>query len=1140
MVTRLSTIDMLNCEEWWAVKIVALLHDIPWKPWVVTGKYSGRNPGEEVVREVGGEVERLYRELVESLSKQGSVEANDREALAAIVYVFSKTDKSFVREVVASAARKYWWSIVHRADTRAASADRIVSPTGVFAEPSSLVNIFRPELKLQVAAKNPPSRDIVKRYLDRLVEVVEKSLERVPPGGTCESLRRAYLALYTLLEPEWYRAAGVGYVPLADTKTPHHTLFAHLYASASMVNTLGRWAVVEIDMPGIQEVVGRGRKTRDFWAGSWLISLLTWTAIKELVEAFGPDIVLSPHLQLNPFYLDMVVGEEAVDKNSLPRLAWLDEWPSQPVAPGTARLVLPVPTQSGRGYVAEAWSRLAPRATSTERAIEEHVKETVEEAWKKLANGILEEHEEEIKKLLEATCRQLAAGEETLKECKETHIEYLEGVLEEPLVSPVVVAVEVDLQELRHRVERVFLKHLRVDRVAAKGGEPLYTVFSITNRSRRKPSVEEVIDRVSESLILPYAYRELIEAKSSRGKLSLAYGARAYKVVHNFTEKVYRGDYIKRYRSCSVCGSLPAVVVVPRVEGSRQVEELLGGVHYVVDEGETLCPYCLAKRLLAKNPEIARRAGLVASEPKKKPLLSTLDIANVWKIVESKVPEILEAEKSDREELLEVYKPLKGLDKSLEKLLKAASVALAGKGLDLILATKARGRGPAELGLASYVAYIVSDGDNIGRGVWRGILPKPPPQAVEYVEKAYMSLVEGGEDAVGELLDYALGPASHLYHLLVKAGVHRVFKEEDLSKWLVGYGLVVYTAKKIGIADRDATILVTPSYATSISRGLAVASLVDSIVVDSLGGVVVYAGGDDLAAIAPVVGVVYRLKQSNRDVVVLPIHALSKKLEQILAVDPGTGRKPDWSSIERKLLEKTLETQVLGSKYEQIPLPLVLAILTRLNYWGLLSLYEAPIEGFHVYDGVVEVALTAYGRSTGLHLAHYKDNMWSAYKEARELEEHKDSVKLDNRKKDLLITSSSRGPKLLAVLPHTLEPTVEKVTATLRDTCKLHLCLETKQCSRALVYDLTSQDNISLVQKILSSSTNPQAYVELLHRIVERHTTERALTSTREALLRGDNKQNIVIELEQLNQAEKLPLPIHLALLLRHLLTAQR
>ncbi|BCU67983.1 type III-B CRISPR-associated protein Cas10/Cmr2 [Sulfolobales archaeon HS-7] len=75
---------------------------------------------------------------------------------------------------------------------------------------------------------------------------------------------------------------------------------------------------------------------------------------------------------------------------------------------------------------------------------------------------------------------------------------------------------------------------------------------------------------------------------------------------------------------------------------------------------------------------------------------------------------------------------------------------------------------------------------------------------------------------------------------------------------------------------------------------------------------------------------------------------------------------------------------------------------TRTNYWG------SPV-GFHVFNEMVVDALSLYGRSYGVLIAHYKDAVYNLWEIAHSLEETKDFL-------EIKINSETRSPKDVTVV----------------------------------------------------------------------------------------------------------------------------
>ncbi len=121
--------------------------------------------------------------------------------------------------------------------------------------------------------------------------------------------RETYFLLYAAAELLW-ALKGLPALP-ADTRTPTHTIFDHLYATASVINWVGddgrpRGCLLEIDVPGIQKLLSSARKAGDYRAGSLLVSLVVWLTAWQYMRKHGPDVLLSPTPRFNPlFYLQL-------------------------------------------------------------------------------------------------------------------------------------------------------------------------------------------------------------------------------------------------------------------------------------------------------------------------------------------------------------------------------------------------------------------------------------------------------------------------------------------------------------------------------------------------------------------------------------------------------------------------------------------------------------------------------------------------------------------------------------------------------------------------------------------------------------------------------------------------------------------
>lgn len=90
----------------------------------------------------------------------------------------------------------------------------------------------------------------------------------------------------------------------AETRIPDHTIWAHLDLTSAFAGAM-RDELGNDDTPvlfsmqfgPVQDFIAQARSTSDLWAGSHLLSRLTWEGIKTLCNEMGPDSVLVPQLR---------------------------------------------------------------------------------------------------------------------------------------------------------------------------------------------------------------------------------------------------------------------------------------------------------------------------------------------------------------------------------------------------------------------------------------------------------------------------------------------------------------------------------------------------------------------------------------------------------------------------------------------------------------------------------------------------------------------------------------------------------------------------------------------------------------------------------------------------------------------------
>lgn len=88
----------------------------------------------------------------------------------------------------------------------------------------------------------------------------------------------------------------------ADTRIPDHSIWDHLdltsaFAGAFAADPNGEAALLSLSIGPVQSFIAAARKTDDLWAGSHLLSRLSWEAMRPVCEQLGPDAILFPRLR---------------------------------------------------------------------------------------------------------------------------------------------------------------------------------------------------------------------------------------------------------------------------------------------------------------------------------------------------------------------------------------------------------------------------------------------------------------------------------------------------------------------------------------------------------------------------------------------------------------------------------------------------------------------------------------------------------------------------------------------------------------------------------------------------------------------------------------------------------------------------
>ena len=108
----------------------------------------------------------------------------------------------------------------------------------------------------------------------------------------------------------------------ADTRSPDHSIWEHLGLASAFAGALEAGsdkgaALLLVSFGPVQGFIAQARSVSDLWAGSHLLSTLSWQGMKVICDRYGPDAVLFPSLHGVPL-VDVWLRNEACLKEVWP------------------------------------------------------------------------------------------------------------------------------------------------------------------------------------------------------------------------------------------------------------------------------------------------------------------------------------------------------------------------------------------------------------------------------------------------------------------------------------------------------------------------------------------------------------------------------------------------------------------------------------------------------------------------------------------------------------------------------------------------------------------------------------------------------------------------------------------------------
>ena len=802
--------ERLSSDEgrrFFGAKAWALLHDPPHKMWIIEGGVRAIGRGHEE------EARGLWRFLgLDSVF--GDPEEYDK--LVSLADYMASTSDRWITNFVFQRMRRR-----------------------VFRY-NRLHNIFNPDLSLEVG---PVTDFEVRKFFEDLAA-------RILPYMECP--RHTYHALYAVYEALW-AMNGLGPC-LADTRAPTHTLFDHAYATALTLNVLwprgkvGGYAVL-IDIPGIQQIVGAARKAGDFWAGSWMVSMLSWLTAWPLVWEYGADILLRPSPRLNPHY-HAFLCEELNARNEYrgvfealyakiaadlgPRAGTggipLRFFIEYPIIPGTVVAILP--KEGPRGSLLDA------------NSVEETVKEKFGRACELLLKLVLGELEglEEPYDAFARLIRIRGRGArliELFRAIRERGAKAFEGLL-----KPRIVVIDVS----KHYNE--WLEALR-SKAPLEGEPPLLSALREVRRELidRGFTEEEVDEKLAWQALIALLFEEL--SREAKRKIV---PPKAWFVLKDSTlEPIvdFEEFYDRRgvgYLLCTTCGNEPAIIklgkdvkrpgVLEYSDDALSKLKELGFSESEVEElklsvkpGEAIGPLCLFKRALyaslrsLEEPfEVFDSTEDVSISFVRSKLLGLTEYLRELGSVGERVKRYIEEEVRSFDSML---------DQSAEK-----ARSMYEQALDSAL-RQLMPRGKVQELLASLSSEL---------GRFYAVEDLHVPEDLLTTFRNYYCILRADADNVGDLGRGKIEADKYVKLLESLQNVAKEAAERDAVEAFKEAIDITWS-----LLDKLGSILPSATYALTLSTALMVTALKDSINVEfRLYGTPIFSGGDDDLALLPI------------------------------------------------------------------------------------------------------------------------------------------------------------------------------------------------------------------------------------------------------------------------------------------------
>lgn len=171
-----------------------------------------------------------------------------------------------------------------------------------------------PEIRHPLSGSRIKLESMQATDIDVLQEIVTRAIRTI--AGTyndADESRRLWLRYLSLWRelPELLKMEGYGSEKFgelwdllpADTRIPDHSIWDHKHLTSALAGAgihVNEASLLLFSIGPVQDFIAASRKTSDLWSGSYLLSYLSWQAMKVVCENCGPDAIIFPYLYGQP------------------------------------------------------------------------------------------------------------------------------------------------------------------------------------------------------------------------------------------------------------------------------------------------------------------------------------------------------------------------------------------------------------------------------------------------------------------------------------------------------------------------------------------------------------------------------------------------------------------------------------------------------------------------------------------------------------------------------------------------------------------------------------------------------------------------------------------------------------------------